>query len=85
MDLKKNSGIFLILNHIKRNNMIEYILIGVLLAIIIVMIFCWPKIEKIEDTAPKNPNPVNNWLKLQNEGGKHVKVKDGKVYIKIVK
>jgi len=65
--------------------MIEYILIGILLAIIIVMIFAWPKIEKIEDVAPKNQNPINNWLKLQNEGGKYVKVKDGKVYLKIVK
>lgn len=64
--------------------MLEYIMIGVLLAAIIVMIFRWPKVKTIKDDAPEVQNPKNNWLKLQNEGGKYVKVKDGKVFIKIV-
>lgn len=65
--------------------MIEYVIIALLLLIIIAMICFWPKVETISDKAPENANKKNGWLKLQNEGMKHVKYRDGKVYLKIVK
>lgn len=38
---------------------------------------------KITDKAPENITPKNCWMKLQNEGAKYVKIKDGKVILKI--
>lgn len=65
--------------------MIEYVIIAFLLVVVIAMICFWPKVETISDDAPERPSRKNGWLKLQNEGMKYVKYKDGKVYIKIVK
>ena len=65
--------------------MIEHIFTCLLLVIIIVMAILWPKTVKLEDEVPTELSDKNKWLKLQNEGGKYVKVKDGKVWIKIVK
>lgn len=41
------------------------------------------KTIKISDNAPENVTPKNCWMKLQNEGAKYVKIKDGKVFLKI--
>lgn len=38
---------------------------------------------KISDDIPDNPTPKNCWLRLQNEGMKYVKIKKGKIYLKI--
>lgn len=57
----------------------------VLLAIvIIVMAIKWPKVIEIEDEMPVSLDNKSKWLKLQNEGGKYIKEKDGKIYLKIV-
>lgn len=66
----------------------NYILIGIialLLIAVIVMAVKWPKVIELTDDAPVEDSPKNRWLKLQNEGGKYVKVENGKVKIKIVK
>lgn len=65
--------------------MIEHILLGVLIVVIVVMAILWPKTVKLEDEVPIELSDKNKWLKLQNEGGKYVKVKDNKIWIKIVK
>ena len=52
--------------------------------IIIVMAIKWPKVIKIEDEMPVSLDNKSKWLKLQNEGGKYIKEKDGKIYLKIV-
>ena len=58
----------------------------ILLAIvIIVMAIKWPKVIEIEDEMPVSLDNKSKWLKLQNEGGKYIKEKDGKIYLKIVK
>lgn len=56
-----------------------------LAAIVVVMCIKWPKVIKIEDELPSILDEKSKWLKLQNEGGKYIKEKDGKVYLKIVK
>ena len=38
---------------------------------------------KITDDIPDNPTVKNCWMKLQNEGMKYVKIKKGKIYLKI--
>lgn len=66
----------------------NYILLGiivVLLIIIIIMVIKWPKVIEISDAAPLEDSPRNRWLKLQNEGGKYVRLENGCVKIKIVK
>lgn len=65
--------------------MVEYFIIAALLVAVIVMACLWPKTITLSDDAPESLTNKNKWLKLQNEGGKHVKVKDGKIYLKIVK
>ena len=40
---------------------------------------------KLEDKAPENPTEKNCWMQLQNEGGKYIKIKDGKVILKVKK
>ena len=55
------------------------------LILIIVLIVIKYKTVTITDTKPNNSNCRNNWLQLQNEGCKYVKVKDDKVYLKIIK
>lgn len=66
----------------------NYILIGIIVVLVIVIIFIaikWPKIIEISDIVPLEDSPRNRWLKLQNEGGKYVRLEDGNVKLKIVK
>ena len=57
----------------------------ILLAIvIIVMAIKWPKVIEIEDEITVSLDNKSKWLKLQNEGGKYINEKDGKIYLKIV-
>ena len=65
--------------------MVEYFVIAALAVALVVMICLWPKTITLSDDAPENLTNKNKWLKLQNEGGKYVKVKDGKIYLRIVK
>ena len=67
-------------------------MIGLLITIIIlfaiatlVMAIKWPKVIEISDVAPEEDSPKNRWLKLQNEGGKHVRKENGVIKLKIVK
>ena len=58
------------------------------LTFIIVILFGLLIIEKlstikISDDIPDNPTAKNCWMKLQNEGMKYVKIKKGKIYLKI--
>ena len=57
----------------------------VLAITVIVMLIKWPKAIKIEDELPVALDDKSKWMKLQNEGGKYIKEKDGKIYLKIVK
>lgn len=59
--------------------------IVILVAIILLMVCKWPVTIEISDVAPEQLSPTNNWLQLQNEGGKYVKVSNGKVSLKIIK
>jgi len=66
----------------------EAFLIGtiiILIAVILFMAHKWPKIIEISDVVPEEDSPRNRWLKLQNEGGKYVRLEEGKVKLKIVK
>ena len=56
-----------------------------LIVLILAGLLCLEKAKtvKITDEAPEDATPKNCWLKLQNEGMKYVKVKDGKVTLKI--
>lgn len=66
------------------DNMVEFI-VGFVLGVVLYMIVNSFRIKELVDDAPVEDSPKNRWLKLQNEGGKYVKVKDGKVKIKIIK
>ncbi len=61
------------------------IVISLLLVIILIMAIKWPKVIELTDIAPEDDSPRNRWLKLQNEGGKYVRLEDKKVKLKIVK
>lgn len=66
----------------------NYILIGIiaiLLIAILVMAIKWPKIIELSDVAPEKDSLKNRWMKFQNEGGKYVRLEDGKVKLRIVK
>lgn len=66
----------------------NYILIGIIVLLVIaieIMAIKWPKVIEISDIAPEEDSPKNRWLKLQNEGGKYVRLEDGNVKLKIVK
>ncbi len=65
-----------------------YILIGIIVLLglaIGIMAIKWPSTVEISDVAPLEDSPRNRWLKLQNEGGKYVRLEDGNVKLKIVK
>lgn len=65
-----------------------YLLIAIIILFALatlIMAIKWPKTIELTDTAPEEDSPKNRWLKLQNEGGKYVKVEDGKVKLTIVK
>jgi len=59
--------------------------IGIVIGVVAMIIVNRFRIKELVDDAPIEDSPKNRWLKLQNEGGKYVKVKDGKVKIKIIK
>lgn len=59
--------------------------IGIVIGVVIMIVINSFRIKELVDDAPVEDSPKNRWLKLQNEGGKYVKVKDGKVKIKIIK
>ena len=61
------------------------IIIACLLAVIVALLLSRPKIIEISDDAPASDRSRDAWLKLQNEGKDYVKIKDGKVYLRIVK
>lgn len=70
------------------NMNLETILIGIIIILIAILLFMahkWPRIVEISDIAPLEDSPRNRWLKLQNEGGKYVRIENGKVKLKIVK
>jgi hypothetical protein len=60
-------------------------IIALLLIAIITMAVKWPKVIELSDIAPKDNSPKNNWLQLQNEGGKYVRIENGRIKLKIVK
>lgn len=65
-----------------------YVLLSIiilLLIAIIVMAVKWPKVIELSDIAPKDLSPKNLWLQLQNEGGKYVRIENGRIKLKIVK
>jgi hypothetical protein len=64
--------------------MIEFI-VGIVLGVALTLVVGSFWVKTLEDDAPVEDSPKNRWLKLQNEGGKYVKIKDGKVKIKILK
>lgn len=61
------------------------VIIAALLAAVIYLLVTRSKVVEISDDLPQNPRLRNCWLKLQNEGKQYLKIKDGKVYLKIVK
>ena len=66
----------------------NYILIGIimlLLTVILIMAVKWPKTIELSDIAPKDLSPKNLWLQLQNEGGRYVRIENGRIKLKIVK
>jgi len=63
-------------------------LIGIILILIGIILFMahkWPKVIELSDIAPKDLSPKNLWLQLQNEGGKYVRIENGRIKLKIVK
>jgi len=65
-----------------------YILLSIitlLLVAIIIMAVKWPKVIELSDIAPKDLSPKNLWLQLQNEGGRYVRIENGRIKLKIVK
>ena len=60
-------------------------IIALLLIAIITMAVKWPKVIELSDIAPKDNSPKNNWLQLQNEGGKYVRIENGRIKLKIIK
>lgn len=66
----------------------EIFLIGVIIILIAIILFMAvkrPKVIELSDIAPKDLSPKNLWLQLQNEGGKYVRVENGRIKLKIVK
>lgn len=57
----------------------------ILIGIILFMAHKWPKTIELSDIAPKEDSLKNRWLKFQNEGGKYVRLKNGRIKLKIVK
>ena len=65
-----------------------YILLSIvtlLLIAVVIMTVKWPKVIELSDIAPKDLSSKNLWLQLQNEGGKYVRIENGRIKLKIVK
>ena len=60
------------------------ITVAILLAVICYLIATRPKVVEISDSLPQSKRRKDCWLKLQNEGKQYLKIKDGRVYLKIV-
>lgn len=63
----------------------NYFVLGIIIGILIELVINRLRIKEISDTAPEEDSPKNRWMKLQNEGGKYVKLEDGKVKLRIIK
>lgn len=61
------------------------LLCAILVGVIMYLLANRPQVVEISDDLPKTNKTKDYWLKLQNEGKQYVKVKDGKIYLKIVK
>lgn len=61
------------------------LLCALLAGVVIYLLANRPEVVEISDDLPKTDKTKDYWLKLQNEGKKYVKVKDGRIYLKIVK
>lgn len=61
-----------------------FVAVVILLAVICYLIATRPKVVEISDTLPQSKRRKDCWLKLQNEGKQYLKLKDGRVYLKIV-
>lgn len=61
-------------------------IVSIILFIIIVLLYTIkPGYVTISDEAPKSGSKKDAWLKLQNEGARYIKFKDGKVFLKVKK
>ncbi len=63
----------------------NYFVLGIIVGVLIGLLINRLRTKEISDVAPEEDSPKNRWLKLQNEGGKYVKLEDGKVKLKILK
>ena len=63
----------------------NYFVLGIIIGILIELLINRLRTKEISDIAPEEDSPKNRWLKLQNEGGKYVKLEDGKVKLRIIK
>lgn len=61
-----------------------FVVTALLVAVICYLIATKPKVVEISDTLPQSKRRKDCWLKLQNEGKQYLKIKDGRVYLKIV-
>jgi len=61
-----------------------FVAVVILLAVICYLIATRPKVVEISDTLPQSKRRKDCWLKLQNEGKQYLKIKDGRVYLKII-
>ena len=57
---------------------------ALLVAAVCYLIATRPKVVEISDTLPQSKKKKDCWLKLQNEGKQYLRIKDGRVYLKIV-
>ena len=63
----------------------NYLILGIIIGLLIGLLINKLRVKEIVDDAPVEDSPKNRWLKLQNEGGKYVKLEKGKVKLKILK
>lgn len=63
----------------------NYLVLGIIIGVLIELLIDKLRTKEIVDEAPMEDSPKNRWLKLQNEGGKYVRLEDGKVKLKIRK
>ncbi len=63
----------------------NYLVLGIIIGMLIELLINRLRTKEIVDEAPIEDSPKNRWLKLQNEGGKYVRLEDGKVKLKIRK
>lgn len=61
------------------------LIIALLLIAIITMAVKRPKVIELSDIAPEKDSLKNRWLKFQNEGGKYVRIENGRIKLKIIK